>query len=112
MIFRIKLFLLILRIVGLHLDCWDEWVVNGFSDFAEVIQYKMVRSSGASSSNPVPRWDIDLNLPPREEVEVPVEEATEPDINLLLRKSTKQCYCIVCPNDGVVDFIRISASKK
>lgn len=53
----IKLFLLILRIIGLHLDCWDEWVVNSFSDFAKVIQYKMVWSSSTLSSNRVPRWD-------------------------------------------------------
>lgn len=30
--------------------------------------------AGASSSNPFPRWNVDLNRPPREEVEVPVDK--------------------------------------
>lgn len=55
-ILKIKLLLLILRSIfqlkGLSFYCWDEWVVGGFPDLAEVIQYKMVRASGSSSSNP------------------------------------------------------------
>lgn len=86
MIRKRKLLLLIVRILfqtkGIHLFWWDEWVVSAFPDLAEIIQYKMVRGSGASSSNPNPRWNIDLNLSPREEVLVPVEEAPEPDMDV------------------------------
>lgn len=79
LLFFIRIFF---QVKGLHFYFWDEWAVGGFSDLAEVIQYKMVRGSGASSSTPFPRWDIDINLPPREEVEVPVEEAPEPALEL------------------------------
>lgn len=43
-ILTIKLFLLILRIVGLQLDSWDEWVVNGRqppSSKAKLFAYKL-----------------------------------------------------------------------
>lgn len=39
--------------------------------------------SGASSLDPCPRANIDLNLPLREEVEVPVERAPRLDINMI-----------------------------
>lgn len=66
--------------------------VSGFPDLAEV---KMVRGSGASSSNSFPRWDIDLDLPPREEVEVPVEEAPEPDMDVYGERDPARIRAIV-----------------
>lgn len=84
---KIKQILLIIRICfylscRLYFDCWDwdELMVSGFPDLNEVIQYNMVGGSGSSSSNP--RWDLDLNMHPREDVEVPAEEAPELDTDV------------------------------
>lgn len=70
-------------------------MVSAFPDLAEIIQYKMVRGSGASSSNPSPRWDIDLNLPPREEVEVPVEKAPEPEMDVCRERDPERIKAIL-----------------
>lgn len=72
---KIKRLFILLAFLFLDFSCWDRCKVSGFPDLGEIIQYKMDRGSGSSSSKPFPRWNVDLNQPPREEVEVPVEEA-------------------------------------
>lgn len=66
--------------------------VSGFPYLAEV---KMVRGSGASSSNSFPGWDMDLDLPPREEVEVTVDWGGEPDMDVYGERDPARIRAIV-----------------
>ena len=61
-------------------------------------------ASGSSSSNP--RWNLDLNLHPREEVEVPAEEAPQLDMDVYGEKDQDRIK-------EILDFqLRDKISKK
>lgn len=91
--FFILLIRIILKIFGVDFDWWDESMVSRFPGLSEVGQYNMVRGSGSSSSNP--RWDLDLNLHPLEDVEVPAEEAPEVEMDVYRERDPDRIQAIL-----------------
>jgi hypothetical protein len=68
-------------------------MVSGFPDFRGLCEYNMVLGSGSSSSNP--RWDLDLNQHPLEDVEVPAEEAPEVEMDVYRERDPDRIQSIL-----------------
>ena len=93
-----RFFIVLLRVVlfkifGVDFDWLDEFMVRGLPGLNEVCQHNMVRGSGSSGSNP--RWNLDLNLHPLEDLEVPAEENPEVEIDVYREKDPDRIQSIL-----------------